>query len=71
MSTIVEKAVAVGGALAAGAGAASALPDDPNSPFLWARKESDLRPILYQRIALPLSHLPKISRDLPAGRRAI
>ncbi len=52
-------------ALAAGAhyvpqgkGAASAIPDDPKNPFLWAEKGSNLRPCSYQEHALPLSHRP-------------
>ena len=45
-------------ALAAGAGAASAIPDDPNSPKLWARIESDYRSHLYQRCVLPLNYTP-------------
>ena len=39
-------------ALAAGAGAASAIPDSPNSPKLWALMESNHVPRSYQDRAL-------------------
>ena len=45
-------------ALAAGAGAASAIPDDPFSPKLWARLDSDQGHLLYKSSALPLSYTP-------------
>ena len=38
-------------ALAAGAGAASAIPNDPNSPKLWARKESNFRYLFIRRVS--------------------
>lgn len=39
-------------ALAAGAGAASAIPDSPKNPFLWALMDSNHGPQSYQDCAL-------------------
>ena len=51
-------------ALAAGAGVASAIPDDPFSPKLWTRLGSDQGPFLYKRNALPLSYASVLQKEL-------
>ena len=53
-------------ALATGAGIASALPDNPSFPFLWALMGSNHRPSSYQDDALPLSQAPISSSNFQA-----
>ena len=56
-------------ALAAGAGAASAIPDDPKNPFLWVRMESDHVLLSYQESVLPVNYAPLYLSDYTIFRK--